>query len=78
MCDQLFGRFELFKLPANVIPLNVKSARDQILMWMPDCNAQGVASTWQMPTLDEELEWSSTLVEVATTVETRMYKPTSS
>ena len=23
LCDQLFGRFELFKLPATVIPLNV-------------------------------------------------------
>ena len=78
LCDQLFGRFELFKLPSTVIPLNVNSARDQILKWMPDCNAEGIASTWQLPTLDEELHWSSTLVERAARTETGMYKHTSS
>ena len=77
LCDQLFGRFELFKLPATVIPLNINSARDQILKWMPDCNAEGVSSTWQLPSLDEELQWSSTLVEKATRVEDGMYKRTS-
>nr|XP_020172061.1 protein ENL-like [Aegilops tauschii subsp. strangulata] len=45
---------------------------------MPDCNAEGVASTWQLPTLDEELHWSSTLVERAARTETGMYKHTSS
>ena len=74
LCDQLFGRFELFKLPTTVIPLNINSARDQILKWMPDCNAEGVSSTWQLPTLDEELQWSSTLVEKATMDEGEMYK----
>ena len=48
------------------------------MSWIPDFNVEGVTSTWQLPTLDKELEWSSTLVEVATKVETRMYKPTSS
>ena len=56
LCDQLFGGFELFKLPANIIPLNINSARDQILKWMPCCNAHGVSSDWRLPTLDEELE----------------------
>ena len=78
MCDQLFGCFELFKLQATVIPLNINSARNQILKWMPDCNPEGVVSTWQLPTLDVELEWSNTLVERATRTKTRMYKPTSS
>ena len=64
--DQLFARFELFKIPATVIPLNINSSRDQILKWMPDCNAEGVSSTWRLPSLDEELHWSSTLVEKAT------------
>ena len=77
LCDQLFGRFGLFKLPANVIPMNINSARDQILKWMPDCNAHGVSGNCQLPTLEEELVWSSTLVERATKVETRMYKRTS-
>nr|XP_020194144.1 uncharacterized protein LOC109779957 [Aegilops tauschii subsp. strangulata] len=43
---------------------------------MPDCNAEGVASAWQLPTLDEELQWSSTLVERATRAKTGMYKRT--
>ena len=55
LCDQLFGRFALFKLPTTIIPLNINSARDQILKWMPDCNVEGVSSTWQLPTLDKEL-----------------------
>ena len=42
LCDQLFGRFELFKLPTTVIPLNISSARGQIVKWMPDCNAEGL------------------------------------
>ena len=46
LCDQLFGCFKLFKLLATIIPLNIKSARDQILKWMPDCNVEGVSSTW--------------------------------
>ena len=78
LCDQLFGRFEKFKLPATVIPLNINSARDQILKWMLECNAWGVSGTWQLPSLDEELQWSSTLVEKATRVEAGMYKRTSS
>ena len=45
LCDQLFGRFKLFKLPATVIPLNINCAWDQILKWMPDYNAEGVAGT---------------------------------
>ena len=28
LCDQLFGRFDMFKLPATVIPLNINYARD--------------------------------------------------
>ena len=28
LCDQLFGRFELFKLPTTIIPLNINSAQD--------------------------------------------------
>ena len=44
---------------------------------MPDCNAEGVSSTWKLPSLDEELQWSSTLVERATRTETGMYKCTS-
>ena len=54
-CDQLFGRFELFKLPAPVVPLNINSAREKILKWVPDCNAKGVSGSWKLPTLDEEL-----------------------
>ena len=77
LCDQLFGRFELFKLPATIIPLNINSAQDHILKWMPDYNAEGVSSTWQLPTLDEELQWLSTLVERATRTEDGMYKCTS-
>ena len=77
LCDQQFGHFEMFKLPAAVVPLNINSARDQILKWMPDCNAGGLSSTWQLPSLDEELQWSNTLVEKATRVEDGMYKRTS-
>ena len=40
-CDQLFGCFDMFKLPATIIPSNVNSARDQILSWMPDCMLKG-------------------------------------
>ena len=36
LCEQLFGSLGPFKLPANVIPLNINSARDQILKWMSD------------------------------------------
>ena len=32
LCDQLFGHFELFKLPASVTLLNINSTWDQILM----------------------------------------------
>ena len=78
LCDQLFGRFEMFKRPTTVIPLNINSAREQILKWTPDCNTHGVASDWRLPTLDEELEWSSALVGKATSVVTEMYKRTSS
>ena len=67
----------MFKLLAIVIPLNINSARDQILKWMPDCNAEGVSGTWQLPSLDEELQWSNTLVEKATRVEDGMYECTS-
>ena len=67
----------MFKLPATIAALNINSARDQILMWMPDCNAEGVSGTWQLPSLDEELQWSNTLVEKATRVEDGMYKRTS-
>ena len=45
---------------------------------MPDYNVDGVASSWQLPTLDEELEWSNTLEQRATWIDIRMYKPTSS
>ena len=31
LCDQLFRRFELFKLPETVIPMNINSVWDQIL-----------------------------------------------
>ena len=77
LCDQLFGRFELFKIPATVVPLNINSAWDQILKWMPDCNAEGVPSTWQLPTVDEELRWLSNLVEKVTRTKDVMYKRTS-
>ena len=77
LCDQLFRCFEMFMLPATVVPLNVNSAWDQILKWMPDYNAEGVSGTWQLPSLDEELQWSNTLVEKATRVEDGMYKRTS-
>ena len=43
LCDQLLGRFGLFKLLANVISININSSRDQILKWMRDCNAHGFA-----------------------------------
>jgi hypothetical protein len=74
LCKQLFGSLGPFKLPANVIPLNINSARDQILNWMPDCNAHGVAGDWQLPELNEELAWASNLVERATRVETNMFE----
>ena len=60
------------------IPLNVNSARDQILKWMPNCNAHGVTNDWRLTTFDEELQWSSTLVEKATRAEEGMYKRTTS
>ena len=44
--DQLFRSPGLFKLPVNIIPLNINSDRDHILKWMPDCNGHGVASDW--------------------------------
>jgi hypothetical protein len=77
LCEQLFSSLGPFKLPAGVVPLNVNSAFDQILKWMPDCNAYGVASDWQLPKLDTELEWTSNLVERATRVENNMFKRTS-
>ena len=67
----------MFKLPGSVVPLNINSARDQILKWMSDCNVEGVSSTWKLPSLDEELQWSSALVERATRTEGEMYKRSS-
>lgn len=45
---------------------------------MLECNAHGVAGDWRLPSLDEELQCSNTLVGMATKAETRMYKRTSS
>ena len=42
LCEQLFGELGPFHLSAGVVPLHLNSARDQILMWMPECNAYGV------------------------------------
>ena len=72
LCEQLFASLGPFKLPATVIPLNINSTMDQILKWMPDCNAHGVSGDWRLSVLDDELAWSSTLVERATKVETNM------
>ena len=44
---------------------------------MPNCNAHGVTNDWRLTTFDEELQWSSTLVDKATKVEAGMYKRTS-
>ena len=54
--EQLFESLGTFKLLARVVPLNVNSSLDQILKWMPDCNAYVVVRDWQLPELDEELE----------------------
>ena len=72
LCDQLFGRFKLFKLQATIIPLNFNPARYHMLKWMSDCNAHGVAGDWRLPTPDEELEWSNALVEKVARVEAGM------
>jgi len=77
LCEQLFGSLRPFKLPARVVPLNINSALDQILKWMPDCNAYGVAADWQLPELDAEIEWVSNLEERASRVEGNMFKCTS-
>lgn len=47
------------------------------MKWMPNCNAHGVSGYWQLPELNEELAWASSLVERATRVETNMFKRTS-
>lgn len=43
---------------------------------MPYCNAYGVAADWQLPELDAELEWASSLEESATRVENNIFKRT--
>lgn len=66
-----------FHLPARVVPLHINSARDQILKWMPNCNAYGVEADWQLPEMDAEMQWVSNLEERASRVEGNMFKHTS-
>ena len=42
LCEQLFHKAATFHLPARIVPLHINSAREEMLKWMPDCNANGV------------------------------------
>jgi hypothetical protein len=66
----------MFHLLAKVVPLHINSARSAIQAWMPECTARGVKETWEMPELEQEMEWASNLMEVASREETDLVKGT--
>lgn len=76
LCEQLFHKAGTSHLPARIVPLHINSAIDQILKWMPDCNANGVKADWQLPSLEDEMEWASSLEEKAIRKETDFTKGT--
>lgn len=76
LCEQLFQKTGTFHLPGKIIPLYINSARDQILMWMLDCNANGVKAEWLLPSLEDETDWFSSLEEEAVRKETDFTKGT--